>query len=161
VVADLHLANVLVVPDVAQPGERTRAVAALRGCLVVTPDFFLSPPGVAVQWKADSQLHRTVYFSEGVRAAHSAMVNLIILVLGESASRWKVFVGDQWQEFQGVAAKKVAQKRRYEVWSVLLKTELQAPQFCGGAVENTTLHDFLAKLGRLAVNASVLGMCQR
>jgi hypothetical protein len=161
VVASPHLADVLVVLDAAQPGERTRAVAALRGCLVVTPDFFLSPPGVAVQWKADLLLHRTVYFSEGVQAAHSAMVDLILLVLSESASRWKVFVGDQWQEFQGVAAKKVAQKRRYEVCSVLLATELQAPQFCGGAVENTTLHDFLAKLGRLVVNASVLGMCQR
>jgi hypothetical protein len=162
VVASLHLADVLVVPDAAQPGGRTRTLAALRGCLVVTPDFFLSPPGVAVQWKADLQLQRTVYFSEGVRAAHTAMVDLILLALkGQSESRWRVFLGDQWPEFQGVAAKKVAQKRGYELRSVLLATELRAPQFRSAANNNITLHDFLGSLGRLEVTASMLGMCRR
>ena len=44
VVGKRELAHVLVVRDAAQPGGRSQVVAHLRGCLVVTSEYWLSPP---------------------------------------------------------------------------------------------------------------------
>ncbi|MFM7979393.1 MAG: hypothetical protein ACKPKO_08770, partial [Candidatus Fonsibacter sp.] len=73
-----ELAVVLVVPDAARPGGRNQAVAQLRGCLVATPDYFLAPPGSALQWKAALLLPRVVYISEAVCVAHTCMVDTIV-----------------------------------------------------------------------------------
>ena len=81
----------LVVQDAAKPGGRNQVVAHLRGCLVTTLDYFLSPPGSALQWKAALLAARVVYLSEAVVAAHRPMIDLILATAKNRAgSRWRI-----------------------------------------------------------------------
>ena len=81
-----EFAHVLVVQDAAKPGGRSQTVAHLRGCLVTNPEYFLSPPGSALQWKAALRTPRTVYLSDAVLAAHKPMVD-VILATAKSRAR--------------------------------------------------------------------------
>ena len=158
-----ELAHVLVVRDAAQPGGRNQAVAHLRGCLVTTPEYFLSPPGAALQWKAALLVPRVVYLSQAVCAAHMVMVDLIRstestlqLPNGKSASRWRVFVGEQWEDFKTLSSR----RRTHEIRTILHATDRGDPTF-QDAANVMALHEFLASLGHLDGNASILGMCKR
>jgi hypothetical protein len=163
VVERRELAHVLVVRDAAQPGGRNQAVAHMRGCLVTTPEYFFSPPGAALQWKAALLVPRVVYVSQAVCAAHKVMVDLIRstestlqLPNGKSASRWRVFVGEQWEEFKTLFSR----RRTHEIRTLLHATDRGDPTF-QDAPNVMSLHEFLASLGHLDGNASILGMCKR
>ena len=149
----------LVVQDVAKPGGRNQVVAHLRGCLVANPEYCLSPPGSALQWKAALLLPRLVYFPEAVVVAHTAMVDVIVAtVKSRTGSRWQTFVGAaEWDAFQKLAA---ARRRKHEIKTILHAGERRDAKF-RGAANAATLHAFLESLGHLEVGASTLGMCKR
>jgi hypothetical protein len=159
-----ELAHVLIVRDAAKPGGRNQAVAHLRGCLVTTPEHFLSPPGTALQWKAALHVPRVVFLSDAVRAAHTCMVDLILataralqLPNGKEASRWRTFVGAaEWEDFQVLAAR----RRKHETRTVLHAAERGDPTF-QDAPSVMSLQEFLESLGQLEASTSILGMCNR
>ena len=154
-----ELAHVLVVQDVAKPGGRSQVVAHLRGCLVANLEYFLSPPGSALQWKAALLLPRLVCFSEAVVVAHRAMVDVILAtVKSRTGSRWQTFVGAaEWDAFQRLAA---ARRRKHELRTILHAREIRDAKF-RGAPNSMTLHSLVESLGHLDASASTLGMCKR
>ena len=154
-----ELAHVLVVQDAAKPGGRNQVVAHLRGCLVTTPDYFLSPPGSALQWKAALLAARVVYLSEAVVAAHRPMIDLILATAkNRVGSRWRTFVGEaEWDAFRELAA---ALRRKNELRTILHARESRDAKF-RGVPSVMTLHGFVASLGNLDVSATTLGMCKR
>ena len=162
-VADRELADIIVVQNPAQPGGRNQVAASLRGSLVCCTDFILSPPGIALKWLSALALHRAVFISDQVRAAHTRMVDLICTshrALGR-ASKWHVSLGDEsWGDFQTLAAKRVSQKRTSEIRTILHATEHGLPKY-GGATNVTSLQEFLESLKRLDRGSSLMGMCKR
>ena len=139
-------------------------MARLRGCLAATPEYVLSPPGAALQWKAAGCAPRQVYLSDAVRAAHTCMADMILatsrawrLPNGKAASRWRIFAGAaQRGEFHGLAAR----RRKHEVRTILHARGRADAKF-RGAANVVTLHGFLESLGHLQASASTLGMCKR
>jgi hypothetical protein len=144
-------------------GGSGQAAASLRGSLVCCTDFILSPPGIALKWLSALALHRAVFISDQVRAAHTRMVDLICTshrALGR-ASKWHVSLGDEsWGDFQTLAAKRVSQKRTSEIRTILHATEHGLPKY-GGATNVTSLQEFLESLKRLDRGSSLMGMCKR
>ena len=159
-----ELAQVMVVQGAAQPGGRSQAVAHLRGCLVATPEYVLSPPGAALQWKAALFVPRLVYLSDAARAVHTRMVDLALaasgtwqLPNGKAASRWRIFAeAAQGDEPHGLDAR----RRKHEIRAILHARERAGAKF-RGAANLVTLHGFLESLGHLQVNASTLRMRKR
>ena len=82
--------------------------------------------------------------------------NTLQLPNGKSASRWRVFVGEQWEEFKTLSSR----RRAAEVRTILHATDRGDPTF-QAAVNVMSLHGFLASLGHLDGNASILGTCKR
>jgi hypothetical protein len=161
-----ELAHILVVSDAAQPGGRNQVVAHLRGCLVTTPAYFLAPPSPALQWKAALTIPRIVFFSEMANATHKAMIDVIretarawtLPNAAGPASRWQIFVGaNQWPDYQVFVGRP---NRKHQLRTIVHNSEKRDPHF-----RNTpnvmNLHEFLAALGQLEANSSIMGMCNR
>ena len=132
---------------------------------MATPEYFVSPPGAALQWNAALCVPRLVCLSDAVRAAHTCMVDLILATSrtwhlpnsGKAASRWRIFAGAaQWDELHGLAT---ARRRRHEIRTILHARERADAKF-RGAANVVTLRGFLESLGQLQVNAITLGMCR-
>ena len=126
---------------------------------MTTPDYLLSPPGSALQWKAALLAARVVCLSEAVVAAHRPMVDLILATAKSRAgSRWRTFVGEaELDAFRELAA---ARRRKHELRTILHTKESRDAKF-RGAPNVMTLHGFVESLGNLDVSATTLGICKR
>ncbi len=89
VVEDRVHASLFVTLTPSEPGDRISCVAALKGGVICTPEFLLSPPGVAVRLHPALQLIRIIGVSNDCQRKHAQFMHLINHVNTQNKNRWK------------------------------------------------------------------------
>ena len=87
-------ANVFVVADVATPSLATAWASRILGAGVVAPAFFTKPErhNVYLQYFRASKTRKRVFVTEGFKAEHPLLFNLLVAAENAPNSDWKVVV---------------------------------------------------------------------
>ena len=84
-------AEVFLVNDVSDPGQRIMWHAMLAGCTIMSPSLFLIGHGPAITYKACLQMKRTIFVSDGFAEEHPILLAILTTRL-RHACKWKVEV---------------------------------------------------------------------
>lgn len=82
-------ADVFLVPDVTNPGQRNMWHAMLSGCTLISRSVFLKGTGPSVTFMASMRKTRTIFVSDGFMIAHPTLVNILIARMRHAVSKWK------------------------------------------------------------------------
>jgi hypothetical protein len=131
-VDDRVLADIFVARDPATPCGKTEFCAAAKGSWVVSPAFWHSPPGTAVQYQRALNFTRRIFVSASCRAAHpdvtAALRRLIELGRCSNAvTSWRL-EGD-WDTFLRRASGRSTAAGRKEYVALLLPFEMEAEPY--------------------------------
>ena len=123
------MADVFVVNDVVELGDRIKWASVLRGATVVTPGLIIDRKGVALQMKAATTIGRIVFVSAACHDQHKGLFKFIRLVVGATpSSKWQWIWGDV-AEFLRLKAKHIKTPTR--VIGVVKAAEKTQPEFAG------------------------------
>jgi hypothetical protein len=153
---DPVIADAFVVVDAAHPPKQLAFIAGMKGSLVVSVDFFMSPPGVAIRYLRAMRLKRFVWISDSCRAkfaGHFQMIDRLLSLAGNQTS-WRVV------RSKDDLVTRVAGADRSHLCSILLARELVNPRFetLPGKMTLTQLAARCAKVDQLN---SQVGSCTR
>ena len=92
-----HLAKLVCVPDISKlkPSMVESWVAVLCGLVVVNPRFFSSPNSPHVAYKPALQVKRWIWISDGDRASHAEVANVIVACADAYPARNWRFIDDR------------------------------------------------------------------
>jgi hypothetical protein len=100
-------ADIWVSRDPTKPNGKTHSCAGMKDGLVVSPAWWLSPPGIAVAYERALRLTRRIYVSAACQAAHPdgmlALRRMIALGRCDTAGS-RCQVERNWETFQGRAS---------------------------------------------------------
>jgi len=97
--ADRYDANVFVVADASEPGERVLWHAVLRGAMVIDAAVILGGTGVIMNYKSAVRQARSLWISPEFLNSHSEVGAIITQAIALPTSKWKL-VDDQQTIFQ-------------------------------------------------------------
>jgi len=154
-------AEVFVVPDVTQPGQRVLWNAALAGLLVVSLPYFIDGQGPVLAYQCALRLRRTVWISEDFRTAHPSIIAIIVARLASASRGAQWTVAQDLQHFQRAVDRCTQQRRSLtEVPAFVTHDEYARGEVALGGKRLTSeaALGFLAKLHR---GVSSIGVCKR
>ena len=162
-VDDRVLAQVFVVRDPARPDGRTALVASLYGAILVSPAFFLSPPGTAVRLSSALRLLRRVYVSEACREQHAEFTGTLQrCIAGQrgKANKWRMATDLRMFISHAKARSNKAGKKEYV--ALLTPGEHGDRRYRGLPTEcKWTVSSFARQLSQVDVHGVLMGACGR
>jgi hypothetical protein len=101
-------ADIFVVQDPSDPGQRTKWWAIIKGSFLVTPSVLLQNNGPAIKYHAAMSTARRIWISPRAREKHSTLVEIVEFAVKKlPGSKWKLVTGslDEFVAFYKKAAK--------------------------------------------------------
>ena len=168
VVGDVAMADICVVLNPTEAGDRLSMVAAMRGGYLVTPGHLLAQAGVCIKFHAAIALPRHIYISRRCSEKHRAMVELMMQVYNSvpaNVRRWTWYreaegADDAKQLFLVRAARRKTSGHTSELVTLLAPEELATVAFAE-APNRQLLKTFLNGIRRVDVPLTRMGYCGR
>ena len=158
--ADLHVVNsrvaadVLLVANPTEPGERVLWAAIFRGGHVTAPAVFLKGHGPAITYAAMFYERRHIYFTDKFKEKHAVLYSIAHAIITEKRPARQLRLVNEEDALLDLKAKAEAKKRGREVIGVGTQGEV-TDGAGGGYLRSKT--DFIEWARHLSVTA--VGQC--
>ena len=164
VVADVALADICVVLNPSEAGDRLSMVAAMRGGYLVTPGHMLESGGVCLKLHPALARPRHIFISRRCSDKHRAIIELVMQVYNSvpvAARRWTWYretegANDVKKTFLARAAKRKTSGHLSEIVTVLVPEEMATATYAH-APNRQLLKTFLNGIRQVDVGFTHMG----
>ena len=161
-VQDRTVASVFVVLNPSEPGDRVKAIAAMVGGFICTPDFLLCGSSSSVAFKAQCALRwpRHTFVSDRCYAKHHGFVDMMQSVCAmQKACRWTWYMEADGDERKTLFLERA--RKRSKVHLVEMVTLVDKHEEIAGFPNQKTLAKFIVDVYTFNAKHTFLGLCGR
>lgn len=98
-VPEREAADVYVVDDLTDPGQRVLWNAMFNGLSIISPSFFRGEGGPMVCYKAAMSSRKKVWVSNGFIEQHTQLANILARRMAAASSTWKMIKDEEFADF--------------------------------------------------------------
>ena len=161
-VQDRTVASVFVVLNPSEPGDRVKAIAAMVGGFICTPDLLLCGSSSSVAFKAQCALRwpRHIFVSDRCYAKHHGFVDMMQSVCAmQKACRWTWYMEADGDERKTLFLERA--RKRSKVYLVEMVTLVDKHEEPAGFPNQKTLTKFIVDVYKFDAKHTFLGLCGR